>query len=82
MKTFKELFLESKTEIAFSGSKTTVDKLMEELQNYEEKNGFPFQGYMSYTKDYKTYVVEIDNLDLYKKNKKWFDKIIEKYKRF
>jgi len=76
MNTFRELLESSK--IIYSGSKDDTQKVMDALQDWEDDNGFPYQGYSSYTKDYKTYVIEVDDDKEYKKFKKVFDKIIKK----
>lgn len=52
---------------------------MDALQDYEEKHDFPYQGYSSYTQDYKNYVIEVDDINSYQKHKTWMDKIINKF---
>lgn len=77
MSTFREILLNEESKIIFKGSKATVDKIMDKLQDYEEKHKFPYQGYGSYTKDYKTYVIEVKNTKEYEKHKSWMDKIVK-----
>ena len=69
---------ENSNKVIYTGSKVRVDKVMDALQSYEEKNGFLYQGYYSHTKDYKSYVIEIDNLKEFEKHKKWMNSIIKK----
>ena len=67
------------SKIIFKGSKEKVSKIMDALQDYEEKHDFPYQGYSSYTQDYKNYVIEVDDINSYQKHKTWMDKIINKF---
>jgi virulence-associated protein VapD len=65
--------------IIYSGSESKVQKVYDELQRYEEKHGYPYQGYMTYTKDYRKYVLEVDDVSEYEKHKSWMEKIIKKF---
>lgn len=42
MSTFREILLNEESKIIFKGSKATVDKIMDKLQDYEEKHKFPY----------------------------------------
>ena len=77
MSTFREMLLNEASKIIFRGSKSAVDKIMDKLQDYEDKHNFPYQGYGSYTNDNKTYVIEVDDVKEYEKHKSWMDKIVK-----
>ncbi len=73
---FKEIFTEA-SKVILRGSESKVQAAMDRLQDWNEKNKYPFQDYTSYTKDYKTYVLEIEDLEGYKKFKTQIDKLVK-----
>lgn len=78
---FKEYLydINESSKIIFRGSKEKVSKVMNALQDYEEKHDYPYQGYSSYTLNYTNYVIEVDDISSYQKHKVWMDKIINKF---
>ena len=73
----RETIKEAKSKlIILSGSQSKIDTVMDKIQQWNEKNGYPFQELSSYTKDYKHYVIEVDDVNGYQKYKKTIEKFL------
>ena len=74
---FKEIFESQK--ILFKGSKQEVQRRIDALYDYDEKNKYETQDaeIVSYTTDYSTYYIRANNLSGYQKHKKIIDKYLK-----
>jgi hypothetical protein len=76
---FKEILLESNEVSWFQVSEKTMDQIVDDIEKWNDANGFPFQDYYTHQVGSNKREFVIEDLEKFKKYEKELIKIIKPY---